>query len=103
VTIHNASTFATPGRLLFSLGMDASWQPHPGTECRFTPGEAPLSCPLPSLGAGADRVLTIQLTAPAGPLSTRCTVYASAVDANRAGYPDRKPGGVSATVKVVEG
>jgi hypothetical protein len=103
VTIHNTAKFATPGKLRFALSIDASWQAQPGTECRFTPGETPLSCTLPSVGAGANRVLTIQLAAPAGPLSTRCTVYANAVDANGAGYPDRKSGGISATVQVVEG
>jgi hypothetical protein len=103
VTIHNAATFATPGKLRFALSVHESWQAQPATECSFTPGESPLACTLPSIGAGANRVLTIQLTAPAGPLNTQCTVYANAVDANGAGYPDRKSGGVSATVQVVEG
>jgi hypothetical protein len=103
VTIHNAATFATPGKLRFMLDVDASWQAQPGTDCRFTPGESPRSCTLPGIGAGANRVLTIQVAAPAGPLSTRCTVYAVAVDANGAGYPDRKPDGPPPTVQVVEG
>ena len=103
MTIHNAANFATPGKLRFSLSIDASWRAQPGTPCHFTPGETPLSCTLPSVGAGANRVLTIQLAAPAGPLSTRCTVYAYAVNADGAGYPDRKSGGVSTTVPVVEG
>jgi len=103
VTIHNAATFATPGKLRFALSIHASWQAQPGTECSFTPGESPLACTLPSIGVGADRVLTIQLTAPSGPLNTRCTVYAYAVDAQGLGYPDHKPGGLSATVQVVEG
>ena len=103
VTIHNAATFATPGKLRFALSIDESWQAQPGTECAFTPGENPLACTLPSIAVGANRVLTIQLTAPAGPLNTRGTVYANAVDANGAGYPDRKSGGVSATVQVVQG
>lgn len=103
VTIHNAATFVTPGNLRFALSIDESWQARPGTECSFTPGESPLACTLPGLGAGANRVLTIQLTAPAGPLNSRCNVYAGAVDATGAGYPDRKSGGASATVTVVEG
>lgn len=103
VTIHNAATFATPGQLRFVLGIDGSWQAQPGSECVFTSGQYPLVCTLPSIGAGANRVLTIQLTASAGPLNTRCTGYVTAVDANGAGYPDRKSGGVSATVQVVEG
>jgi hypothetical protein len=85
------------------LDIDPSWQAQPGTECRFSPSQTPLSCTFPSLGAGANRVLTIQLTAPAGSLSTRCTVYTDAVDANGAVYPDRKPSGTSATVQVVQG
>jgi hypothetical protein len=103
VTIHNAAAFATPGSLRLSLGVDSTWQAQSSTECGFTPGEVPLMCTLPGIGAGADRVLAIQLTAPAGPLGTRCTVFASAADANGAVYPDRKSGGVSATVQVVEG
>jgi hypothetical protein len=104
VSIHNAAGFATPGRLWFALSIDASWQAQPGTECRFTPDEKPLSCTLPSLGARGDRVLTIRLTAPAGPLTTQCTVYINAITADgTAGYPDRKQGGVSATAQVVEG
>lgn len=103
VTIHNAAAFAVPGKLNFMLDVDASWQVQPDPDCHFTPGESPLSCTVPSIGKGADRVLTIRFTAPAGPLSTRCTVYAGAVDATGAGYPDRKPGGVTATVQVVEG
>ncbi|WP_432982108.1 hypothetical protein [Dactylosporangium sp. CA-233914] len=102
VTIHNGAQFATPGKLQFSLNIDASWQAQPSTECRFTPGETPVNCTLPSIGAGADRVVTIPLTAPAGPLSHQCTVYANAVDTNGAGYPNRKSDGNSATVQVTE-
>lgn len=98
VSIHNAAIFATPGELMFALSIDASWQPQSDTQCRFKGGGTMVNCTLPSLDAGANRVLTLHITAPAGSLSTRCTVYASAV-----GYPDRKPGGASATVKVVEG
>jgi hypothetical protein len=98
VTIHNAASFTTPGSLRFYLGIDATWQAQPGPECRFTPGETPLNCSLPSLAAGASKVLTVRLHAPAGPLSTRCDVLASS-----AGYPDRKPDGASATVRVIEG
>ena len=103
VTIHNAAAFAIPGKLQFELDIDPSWQAQPGTECRFTPGDTPLSCTLPSIGAGANRVLSIQLNAPAGSLSTHCVVYADAIDANHAAYPDRKSGVTSATVQVVEG
>ncbi|GAA2639717.1 hypothetical protein GCM10010399_86480 [Dactylosporangium fulvum] len=56
------------------------------------PGQAP-----------ALRASAIQLTAPAGPLNTQCKVYTNAVDADGAVYPDRKQGGISATVQVVEG
>jgi hypothetical protein len=103
VTIHNAAKFATPGTMRFALDIDAGWQAQPGGDCRFTPGESPLSCGIPSLGVGANRVLTIQLAAPAGPLSTRCAVSAYAVDAKGAGYPDRRLDGASATVQVIKG
>jgi hypothetical protein len=102
VTIHNAAKFPVPGRLRFALDLDPAWVAQPDADCHFTPGEQPLSCTVPGIAAGTDRVLTIQLTAPAGPLATRCDVYAGAVTADGLGYPDRKPR-VSATVPVTAG
>lgn len=102
VTIHNAATFATPGTLWFAFA-DGRWQTQSATGCVFTPSQSQPGCRLPSLDAGASRVLTIQLTTPAGPLNAQCTVYAHTTDANGAGYPDSKPHGASATVPVVQG
>ena len=103
VRIHNAAAFRVPGQVQFALTVDATWRAQPGTECHFTPGESPLRCRLPSLAPGADRVLTIQLTAPPGPLGTRCEVGAySVVDAYGHGYPDVKENGPT-KVQVVEG
>ncbi|MER7004516.1 hypothetical protein ABT297_15910 [Dactylosporangium sp. NPDC000555] len=103
VNIHNAAKVATPGKVWFGLSIDAGWQSQPGTDCPLN-HDSPQNCTLPGIGAGADRSLTIRLTAPAGSLSTNSSLYAHAVDANGLVYPDRKEfGGVVANVQVVQG
>jgi hypothetical protein len=103
VTIHNAAEFVTPGELLLSLHTDESWQAQMGTACDSSPVQPVAGCVLPSLGTGATRTLTVQLTAPAGSLNTRCDVSIGAIDANGDGYPDSKPHGLTTTVQVIEG
>jgi hypothetical protein len=91
--IHNAAGYPTPGPVQFFISVDAGWQVNPATDsgCHVTPGEQPLECLLPVLPAGADRVVNLQVTAPAGASGGHCTLNALAVDANsHAGYPDRK-------------
>ncbi|GAA3449483.1 hypothetical protein [Dactylosporangium matsuzakiense] len=102
VTIHNEAQVATPDKVRFSLDIEENWQAQAGSECTFQAGASPRSCTLPILAAGASRVVTIQLTAPAGPLSTRCTLYVHVVTANDGVYPDRKADN-SVSVQVVEG
>ena len=103
VTIHNSSAYYTAGDLWFSLRVGAGWSAAPDDGCRFAPGESPLTCTMPRLGDGADRVLTLRLTAPAGPLDTRCKLRAGAQNAEGHRYPDRKPAGAAATVRVLQG
>jgi hypothetical protein len=93
VTIHNAARYPTPGPVEFLISVDAGWQVNPAAEsgCRVTPGAQPLTCLLPVLAPGADRVVNLRVTAPAGTSSGNCTVNAVAVDASsHASYPDRK-------------
>ncbi|MEV8515064.1 hypothetical protein [Dactylosporangium sp. NPDC051484] len=106
VTIHNTAKFATPGKMRFSIRLDNGWGAQLGTECRDVINDDPLGCTLPSLAAGANRVLTIQLTAGsafASLANSRCDVYTGAVDANGADYPDRNWSDNAATVQVIEG
>jgi hypothetical protein len=101
--IHNAAGYPTPGPVQFFISVDAGWQVNPATDsgCHLTPDEQPLECLLPVLPAGADRVVNLQVTAPAGASSGHGTLNALAVDANsHAGYPDRK-GNNEVSVEIV--
>lgn len=102
VTIHNAAEFETPGKLEFILDTNSGLRARLSDVCSVTPGVSPPSCTLPRLGKGADRVLTIRLTAPASFSSAQYYLYARAQDANGLGYPDRKPDGAT-KVQVVRG
>jgi hypothetical protein len=99
VTIRNATAFTTPGKVEFWLRVDPGWQAQAGQQCRFERNAWPLYCTLPGLAAGADRVLTIAVKAPAGALKTDVTVNAGAVNDQEDGYPDRAP---SVSVQVVQ-
>jgi hypothetical protein len=85
VTVHNEAGFATPDRVVLRVGVPGSWKAT-ATGCTVGQGQ-PLPCALPAVAKGADRTVTVTLTAPAGSLPTSAQLYVDSETEGGGAYP----------------
>ncbi|GAA3273880.1 hypothetical protein Dvina_24200 [Dactylosporangium vinaceum] len=98
LTIRNAAKYTTPGRLWLDPGIPKTWTVTSFSGCQLVADYEPVNCSSAALPAGASRVVTVEVAAPAGgsPISADLRPLVGARDGD-AGlwYPDVASGGAT--------